>query len=102
MSSGLLSAVKVLYVVTKPCWDYFTYQTTEVRTPKAGLKQTLQLAEGWASDEHLAATFEHSLYNADSLRFMGIPDAGHTLSADLEAQVTRAGELALAIVGERS
>ena len=27
MSSGLLSAVKVLYVVTKACWDYFTDQT---------------------------------------------------------------------------
>jgi hypothetical protein len=44
----------------------------EIKTPADGMRVSLAMADGqWAKDAHLWATLNLSLYDAESLRFMG-------------------------------
>ena len=72
MSSDLRDHVRILSCCTKACWDFYTWHVKEIKTPADGMRVSLAMSEGqWANDSHLWATLKWSLYDSDSLRFMG-------------------------------
>lgn len=72
MSSELRDHIRILSRCTKACWDFYTWHVKEIRTPGDGMRVSLAMADGqWAKDAHLWATLNLSLYDAESLRFMG-------------------------------
>jgi hypothetical protein len=72
MSSDLRDHVRILSRCTKASWDFYTWHVTEIKTPADGMRVSLAMAEGqWAKDPHLWATLNMSLYDPESLRFMG-------------------------------
>lgn len=74
MSSSLQHHTKLLYTATQPCWTWYTNQVKTVKTPADGLRYCVQLAGGrWAKEPHMWSTIEHSLFDANSLRFVGLP-----------------------------
>ncbi len=87
MSSQLLQCVKILYVVTRGCWSWYTAEVKEVKTPHQGLRSTLAASQGkWASSPHLQQTIHDSLYNLEDLRFMGIDVCVASVAAKKPAQ----------------
>ena len=83
MSSSLHAHAKILYYVSKPCWDWYVTQVTEVKTPADGLRYSAQLAEGqWARELHLWQTL-NTLYDESTLALMGFPQGG---GASLDAK----------------
>ena len=46
MSSSLHQHVQILYIVSKPCWDWYTDQVQRVKTPAYGFRFSGQLAMG--------------------------------------------------------
>lgn len=69
--------IKVLFNATNPCWDWYTQEVEKVKTPRDAFKVTMARSNGaWARDRHLQQTVEHTLYNQESLAFVGLrPEA---------------------------
>ena len=58
----------------KACWDYYTEQVTEFKTPQHCFEYSLALCNGqWRSEPHLWKTLEYTLVTAEHLRQMEIP-----------------------------
>eukprot|EP00974_Lingulodinium_polyedra_P096323 9338705-Lingulodinium_polyedra.AAC.1 len=76
MSSQLLQACKIMYIVSQACWTWYTHQVKTIKTPEQNLKYLVSMvSEGWATDQHLVDTIKHSLFKESSLQFMDIwPD----------------------------
>ena len=82
MSSALQAHTKILYAVTKPCWDWYTAQVTDIKTPADGLRYSARMAEGrWAKEPHLWQTLS-TLCDESALVFMGFPQGGGAGSLD--------------------
>jgi hypothetical protein len=73
MSTALRDHCRVLLIASKACWDWYTDQVKNVKSPRDAIKYSLAMSEGkWRKEKHLWRTFEHSLYDRQSLQFMGI------------------------------
>ena len=53
-TTDLLEHAKVLQVVTRSCWTWYTNQVRKVKSPKQGLQDALAATQGnWMRDQHL-------------------------------------------------
>ena len=78
MSSALRDHIRIMSCCTKACWDFYTRHVTEIKTPADGIRAALAMAEGqWAKDLHLWETLKLSLYDPESLSFMGLSGLRH-------------------------
>ena len=69
MTIGLRDWCRVMYVVTKPLWDWYTDQTTHCKTPEDALRYNIDMAKSWRSASQIRLTFEHSLYDSQALQY---------------------------------
>ena len=99
MTVGLSSWCWVIMTVTKPLWDWYTEQTTQIKSPRAMLEYNETMALKWAVDAQFRSTFKHSLYTLQSCK-----DCGVRTGAGADEQRTIRGllELSCAINGERA
>ena len=76
MSSALLDMTKIMYVVTRACWSWYTWHVQNCRTPRDNLMHAKRMADGgWCRDQHFADTIRCSLYNPNDLDYMLTPAA---------------------------
>ena len=60
-------------VAENPCWDWYTEQITEIKTPNDALSYTVQLASsGWQFQDHVWNTVQATLHTSSNLYFMDI------------------------------
>ena len=69
MTIGLRDWCRVMYVVTKPLWDWYTDQTTNCKTPEDALRYNIDMAKSWRSISQIRLTFAHSLYDSQALQY---------------------------------
>ena len=72
MHCELLVCVKIIFVVTQVLWDWFTYQTTQIKTPEDTVMYNIYMAWNWASDSYVLRTLKQSMYNGEKLNSIGI------------------------------
>ena len=80
MKTDLNRCVKILYVAEKACWTWYTNEIENTKSPLDGLAYSINMADGWRSEEHLLGTMA-PLVNAAQLRYMDIP-MGESIWAD--------------------
>ena len=96
MTTKLWQHAKILYIVTRACWSWYTRQVKRVRRPKDNLALTLAATQGaWHADRQLSETIRDALLDRQSLSYMGIPLGASFLS-------DRLLELTWALVEKRS
>ena len=75
MTTCLWLHAKMLFVVTRSSWSYYTAQVKTVKSPGQGMKDALASAQGrWMSHEHLRGMVRDSFCSKSSLDFMEIPN----------------------------
>ena len=95
MTTKLWQHAKILYVVARVCWSWYSRQVKRVRRPKDNLSLTLAATQGaWQADRQLSETIRDALLDRRSLSYMGIPLGTSPLS-------DRLLELTWALVGKR-
>ena len=57
----------IIAEVTRPCWNWYTQNTTKCKTAQHAVDYASAMVQGWCSDAHLKDTLRHSLYNAETL-----------------------------------
>jgi hypothetical protein len=96
MTTKLWQYAKILYVVTRPCWSWYSAQVKRVRQAKDTLSVTLAATQGaWHTDRQLSETFRDALQDRRSLSYMGLPLGTSPLT-------DRLLELTWALVGKRA
>ena len=73
MKEALYEHVCILSTAEHACWDYYTREIVEVKSPADNLRRTWELSQGWAAEPHLWATLQETLLDFDKLNFMQIP-----------------------------
>ena len=73
MTHGNMLWCWVIVTVTKVLYDWYTAQTTEIKSPPAMLKYNVTMALAWTHDAQFRLTFAHSLYTPRSLRNCEVP-----------------------------
>ena len=73
MKTALQDHVKILWVAEKACWDEYTNQIKNVKTPKDAVTYSIRMAESWRASPHIWETLRNTLVEPRYLRFMGIP-----------------------------
>ena len=53
MTEDLYDNCRLLSIVTKPLWDWYTKQLKETKHPRAALQYSIQMAQNWIKDEHI-------------------------------------------------
>lgn len=53
LSFHVHEAAHVILMVTRPCWDFYTEQVSDVKTPQDGLDQVTAWSQTWNKDKHL-------------------------------------------------
>lgn len=101
MTTKLLEDVKILYTVTNPCWDWYTDQVKTVKTPADGFKYSIRMATGWAGENHLQKTIQHSLHQHSSLAFMGMP-VTHSFTHEQQELARKTLKLAWSVLQRRT
>ena len=86
--------MRILWTLEKPCWDWYTKEVSNTKTPTDGLLYNQRMATGWMSEKHLTETLA-PLRNPEDLNFMEIPMGGSKWAS-------RALELAWQIVARRA
>ena len=75
MKEALHEHILILYCAEKPCWDYYTREITDRKSPVDGLRRTWQLCDGgWAREPHIFEILRHTLLELEQLGFMDIPN----------------------------
>ena len=60
-------------VAENPCWDWYTEQVTDIKTPNQAFNYIMGLANGgWQFQDHVWKTVHDTLYVSGNLKFMGI------------------------------
>ena len=96
MTTKLWQHAKILHIVSRACWSWYSRQVKRVRRPKDNLLSTLAATQGaWHADRQLSETFRDALLDRRSLSYMGIP-LGTSLLSDRLLELTRA------LVGKRA
>ncbi len=96
MTTKLWQHAKILYIVTRVCWSWYSRQVKRVRQPIDNVSLTLAATQGaWHADRQLSGTFRDALLDSQSLSYMGIP-LGTSLLSD------RLLELTWTLVGRRA
>ena len=96
MTTKLWQHAKILYIVTRACWSWYSRQVKHIRRPQDNVASTLAATQGrWHADRQLSETFRDALLDRQSLLYMGIP-LGESLLSD------RLLELTWALVGKRA
>ena len=96
MSTQLWQYAKILQVVTKACWSWYSKQVKRIRGPHDNVRSILAATQGrWRADPQLSETFRNVLLNRQNLLYMDIP-LGESLLAN------RLLELTWALVGKRA
>ncbi len=74
MSRELHSNEKILWVAEKACWDWYSSEIINTKTPQQAVLYSVRLSNGgWAAEEHLCKTFANVLRDPAYLREMDIP-----------------------------
>ena len=74
VSTELHLNAKLLYVAEKACWDTYTYEIENARTPSDAVQYSLRRSRGgWAGSEHSCKTFESACCDPAWLKVMEIP-----------------------------
>ena len=55
-----------------PCWDYYTSEIEDIKSPGDNLAKLMRLGEGWALEPHLWDTIHRTLLNEANLNDMQI------------------------------
>ena len=98
MNVGLRDWCRVMYVVTKPLWDWYTDQTTHCKTPQDALRYNIDMAKSWRSTSQIRLTFEHSLYDSQALQYcLGLLDSEQQIQKSVRGLMS----LSWAICSER-
>ena len=96
MTTKLWQHAKILYIVTRACWSWYSRQVKRIRRPQDNLASTLAATQGRRhADRKLSETFRDALLDRWSLLYVGIP-LGASLLSD------RLLELTWALVGKRA
>jgi hypothetical protein len=74
MTSSMLAACKVMYVVTLMAWQWYAKQIELVKSPEDQIRYMLAQARGWKRDKCSAATVGNALHSGVSLDYLGIED----------------------------
>ena len=53
MTEDLYDNCRLLSIVTKPLWDWYTKQLKETKHPRDALQYSIQMAQNWNKDEHI-------------------------------------------------
>ena len=61
MSTSMRDTARIIQAATKSCWDWYTDQVTTVVTPAHQLAYNINMADGWATQRHVQATFAYCL-----------------------------------------
>ena len=72
MKTDLLRHMKILYTLENACWDWYTAELKNTKTPRDGLLYNERMATGWRFERHLSETLR-PLWNPEDLNFMEIP-----------------------------
>ena len=74
MKNELHEYVRILWVAEKACWDWYTRQVLDIKSPTDTLSYSMAMTDSkWASEPHLFATLSHTLFEFKYLEFMEIP-----------------------------
>ena len=74
MTSSLFQHATILYVVTNACWDWYTQQVKEVKSPRDAIEHALAMTQGnWMRELHLQRTISETFEHPTNLDFIGIP-----------------------------
>ena len=84
----------IMFVAERPCWGFYTSEVENIKSPADALKRTWKLSSTWATEPHLWATLEETLFNPQNLNYMQI-DMGPSENA------TKALHLAWTLAGMR-
>ena len=72
MKQALYEHSCIMFVAERPCWDFYTREVTNIKSPADALKRTWELSSTWAKEPHLWATLEQTLFNPQNLNYMHI------------------------------
>ena len=53
MTEDLYDNCRLLSIVTKPLWDWYTKQLKKAKHPRDALQYSIQMAQNWNKDEHI-------------------------------------------------
>ena len=56
----------------KPCWDYYTEQVLNCKSPGHNLNKFFQLSDSWSIEPHLWRTLQYALLDENNLNSMGV------------------------------
>ena len=56
----------IIAEVIRPCWDWYTKNTTTCKTPRDAVAYAIKMVHAWCCDDHFLATLRHSLYCAST------------------------------------
>ncbi len=74
MKSALHDHVKIMWVAEKACWDWYTGEIEDTKTPTDALVYCWSMInDKWASEPHLWKTLWNTLFSPEYLEFMDIP-----------------------------
>ena len=84
MSRDCLQYARILYIVTKGCWTWYSSQVKSVQTPGDAIKDLVAIIQrGWGNDPHLSETVRLSLQDAENLVYMGVEEGASVIASRL-------------------
>ena len=74
MKSGLDTHTRILFFAEQGCWNHYTDEVTNTKTPQDAFNYSLRQCDGgWKSESHIWETLKLALSTADNLRSMDLP-----------------------------
>ena len=74
MKSGLDTHTRILFFAEQGCWNHYTDEVTNTKTPQDAFNYSLRQCDGgWKSEGHIWETLKLALSTADNLRSMDLP-----------------------------
>ena len=97
MKESLHIHVRILWVAQKACWDWYTSEIKNTKSPAHALAYSWRMCN-WAEEPHLWATLSNTLFEPRWLNFMEIPlgrsqDAARALAISWSTVTRRAWTL---------
>ena len=97
-SHTMLKMCVIISEVTRPCWNWYTENTTTCKTPRHAVAYAIKMVNSWCCDNHLLETLHHSLYCISTLQKC---DIGIGLVASEKQFVHRLLDFSWSLIAER-
>ena len=73
MKEALYEHTCIMSIAEHACWDHYTDEVVNIKSPADFLRRTWELSTKWAAEPHLWATLQETLHASHNLDFMQIP-----------------------------